>query len=166
MNMKKSVYLIRHAKTRQPAPGESDYNRALLPRGYKDTELIARELITNNTVPRIIVSSGAVRAVQTAEVFLSVFHDAGFQVQHQIEKELYLSPVNTLFETAKNYLTNFDEVAIVAHNPGIQAAANTLSTSPQHEAPTCAVFHFRVPQNFKFREKIDPERVLFPRYLK
>lgn len=164
--MLQTISFIRHAKTEQPGLGESDYNRALLPRGFKDAQLTAEVIIAKNTVPEILISSGAVRALQTAEILLDVWRSNGFEVKHKVEKELYLSPVSTLFETAQKSLTQFNHAAVVAHNPGIHEAAASLSILPQHEAPTCAVFHFQLPTGFAFQKGINPKFVIFPRDFK
>lgn len=161
-----SVSFIRHAKTFQPEPGQSDYNRTLMQRGFKDSELIGEELVARNSVPEILISSGARRALQTAEVLLDVFKKEGFDVKHIIKKELYLSPVSTIYQTAEKHLQIADRVAIVAHNPGIHEAAYALSTTQLLEAPTGAVFHFKISPGFQFRSKIEPHFVIFPRHLK
>ncbi len=162
----KSILLTRHAKTEQPAPGQSDYSRALTKRGYADCEIIARELIQIDIVPDIIISSGAVRAVQTTKAFAQHFHDAGKSVELVQESELYLSAPETIFEVVKKYATSHHRLQIIAHNPGILEAAALLSTGGQSEAPTCATFHFDVPGEFNFNKKVSAKHVLFPRLFK
>ena len=72
----KTLYLIRHAKSSWDDHDLSDFQRTLNNRGLKDAPLIVKFLKGNNIVPDLIITSPAVRALSTAEIFADEFHYA------------------------------------------------------------------------------------------
>jgi len=61
------VFLIRHGKAKPDSPTGLDDDRALRPRGHRQAAYLAGFLAARTDRPGLIVVSGLVRAVQTAE---------------------------------------------------------------------------------------------------
>jgi len=68
----KQLVLVRHAKAVQ-YDYENDFSRELTPRGLEDAVKVSLHLREQGIVPRLIISSPAVRALQTAEIFAGTF---------------------------------------------------------------------------------------------
>ena len=70
----KTLLLIRHSKTEQIHDGnKTDFERKLLLRGFEDSKNIAEQIKKMDQIPDYIISSDAVRALQTAKEFAKVF---------------------------------------------------------------------------------------------
>lgn len=65
------VFLIRHGKAKPDSPTGLDDDRALRPRGHRQTSYLAGFLAARPDRPAMVVVSGLVRAVQTAEPILA-----------------------------------------------------------------------------------------------
>ena len=63
----KMLTLVRHAKSSWDDPELSDFNRPLNKRGKRDLPLMAARLLPMGIQPDLILSSGARRAITTAE---------------------------------------------------------------------------------------------------
>ncbi len=133
----KTLILTRHAKTEQLSfnSSKSDFERELKPRGYKDSKLVVRDLISRHIQPSLIISSNAVRAKQTTDIFAEFF---GFDKQNIIlEPFLYGGYAPSEF---LNYLSQFrhkyKSIMIVGHNPEIERIAISLTGDSYLHFPT------------------------------
>ncbi len=63
----KEILLLRHAKSARPA-GTDDFDRPLAERGRRDAPETGRLIVLRNRVPDLIISSPAVRALETARL--------------------------------------------------------------------------------------------------
>src|SRR3990170_2688371 len=70
----KRLTLLRHAKTETQHSGQEDWDRELEPRGQKDAPEMARRLRERKLKPDRIVTSPAVRALATANIFARELH--------------------------------------------------------------------------------------------
>ena len=70
--MSKKLLIIRHAKSDWNNPDLRDFDRPLNERGERNAPEMAKRLIKNDLVPQLLVSSPAVRALTTAELFAQV----------------------------------------------------------------------------------------------
>jgi phosphohistidine phosphatase len=64
----KTIYILRHAKSSWDFSHLNDVERPLIEKGINRTNLIARYLNKNNITPDLIISSAAVRALETARI--------------------------------------------------------------------------------------------------
>ncbi|WP_394823772.1 phosphohistidine phosphatase SixA [Pendulispora albinea] len=62
------LYVMRHGPAEDSAPSGRDDDRALTVAGRERVRQVARALIAEGEVPRVILTSPLVRAVQTAEI--------------------------------------------------------------------------------------------------
>ncbi len=130
-----TLVLIRHAKSDWGDPSRSDHERTLNPRGHRDAPVMAERLVQSGTAVDAILTSTAVRARSTAEVFAGVL---GAPLTE--DEELYLAPASTLLRAA--HAQGGRSVAVVAHDPGITVLAHELSGGGISHMPTCAVATF------------------------
>ena len=64
----KTLYIVRHAKSSWDQAGLADHQRPLLEKGKKRTKRIIDYLLENNIKADLIISSHAVRALETARI--------------------------------------------------------------------------------------------------
>lgn len=130
-----TLILVRHAKSDWGDPSLDDHDRPLSDRGIRDAPVMARRLAESGTRPEVILSSTALRARTTAEVFAG---ELGVAVS--LDPGLYGAPASTLLATAA--ATRAQVVAVVAHDPGMTVLAARLSGDGITHMPTCAVATF------------------------
>ncbi len=144
--MKRTIVLIRHAKTKPAGLLQDDYDRRLSERGEKDAPETGQRLRQWQLIPDLIIASTAKRAAQTAHaIAASVAYDKG---RIQWEKQLYLCTSDVFESVLSGVPDHVNTVFIIAHNPGITEFANTLS--PRYHIdnlPTCGVVGFHVTEN-------------------
>lgn len=151
----KILLLVRHAKSVNHFTASSDFERGLNEKGIKDATEMAKRLVRENIRIDQFVSSTAVRARSTAEIFINQYNRKKDEIL--LIPELYhSSPV--VFEQVISTLDDqFDHVAIFAHNPGITDFASSLTTIHISNMPTSSVFGVTSPmkswQDFTLAEK-------------
>ncbi|HZU28954.1 MAG TPA: histidine phosphatase family protein [Bryobacteraceae bacterium] len=62
------IYLLRHGIAEEPAPGQSDADRALTAEGRKKLRAVLESAADAGVCPALIITSPLRRAVQTAEI--------------------------------------------------------------------------------------------------
>jgi phosphohistidine phosphatase len=133
----KTLILIRHAKTEQLGylSSKSDFERALKPRGYNDTKLIAKDLINRGTKPHLLISSKAIRAKQTAHLLAEQLNINKEEVR--LEQFLYDGyTTSELLSYLEQFGKKHDSIMIVGHNPEIAMTAISLTDSDYLHFPT------------------------------
>ncbi len=136
--MTKRLILMRHAKSGWDNAFADDHGRTLTDRGETAAIAIGRWLCTNNYIPDVILTSDAMRTLQTTTL---IKQGIGKQIDTQEVALLYHAAPDTIREIASK--TAGQTIAIVGHNPGIAMAAHLLATyAPDHhrfdDYPTCA----------------------------
>ena len=129
------LVLIRHGKSDWGDPGLADHDRTLNDRGLRDAPRMAERLAASVVGIERLLSSTAVRARTTAQIFGDTLG-----VAPELDPDLYLAPAATLFEKAA--VTGAAAVMVVAHDPGLSDLAATLSGGGIDHMPTCAVARF------------------------
>lgn len=129
------LVLVRHGKSDWGDPGLADHDRTLNDRGLRDAPRMAERLAASDVGIERLLSSTAVRARTTAQIFGDTLG-----VAPELDPDLYLAPAATLFEKAT--ATGAAAVMVVAHDPGLSDLAATLSGGGIGQMPTCAVARF------------------------
>lgn len=111
------LYLLRHAKTNQESPTGKDFDRALLPKGKAQCELMRDHLAGIKDL--YVLCSGAKRTRQT----LDLIHLMNPEVEYS--DLLYLCSKDTILRHIWNCKTEKD-LMIVGHNFGISDVAEYL----------------------------------------
>jgi phosphohistidine phosphatase len=139
--MKKTLYILRHAKTEPLASGQEDHERRLAPRGQKDAARLSDYLAEKNIRPDKILYSTATRVKETlAPLGLLEAHG-------EMLDKLYLASSNELLSMIAETPESAHSLMLIGHNPGLHelclklakdgdsAARTRLTTS----FPTCAM---------------------------
>ncbi|HEX4824746.1 MAG TPA: histidine phosphatase family protein [Candidatus Polarisedimenticolaceae bacterium] len=137
----KSILLMRHAKSETGAPDQSDFDRALAPRGRHDAERMGKAIAKLDAVPDAVVSSTAVRAKETAEIASQAMRWKGAL---KTVSRLYNADGDAWLQTLRELPASASSAIVVAHSPGIEEAAGLLCGAPSRafDVPTGAVLLF------------------------
>ena len=114
----KTLLLMRHAKSSWKDPGLTDHERPLKKRGRKDAKRMAKIIEEKDLYPDLILSSSAVRAVETVEVLVE---HLGYENEIIYSDALYMGEPSDFIEALKTLDSDIEKVMIVAHNPGLEA---------------------------------------------
>ena len=118
-----TLILLRHAKAELEADSGADFDRALTEAGWAEARLIGRVLSDAGFRPDLVLSSAAVRTVQTWEAAKSALPPA----KTAALDSLYEAAPETLLAEAAARGAKAGVVAVVGHNPGIATLAAYLA---------------------------------------
>jgi phosphohistidine phosphatase len=136
---RKTLLVIRHAKSNWETGTMNDFERPLNERGKRDAPMMARRLVDKKIPVDVFVSSPAKRAKKTAELFCTGFNKSEDDIIFL--SMLYHAPVEVFYEMTEHLDDSFSNVAIFSHNPGITEFVNTLIDSVKIDnMPTCGIF--------------------------
>ena len=107
------IYLLRHAQAAWPMPGESDFDRSLDDKGQSEAAALAGSIAEKGYLTDRIISSGARRCRQTAEVISRAF---GRDFPVMIETDLYHGMADTYLDII-NRQDGIARLVVVGHNP-------------------------------------------------
>lgn len=125
----KTLYLVRHAKSSWDDLTIEDYERPLLSKGIKRAVKVAKHLINKDAKPHLIVSSHAVRALETAKIFADIL---GYETgKILIDENLYFSGEQAMENILFGLDSKIEEVMLVGHNPDMTRFANVFL--PDHQ---------------------------------
>jgi phosphohistidine phosphatase len=131
--------LLRHAKTEAQHSGQEDWDRMLEPRGQKDAPEMARRLRERKLKPDLIITSPAVRALTTAQIFMRELHLPAAKLQQ--DERLYLASPKVVKEVIQELGGKTAHLMIVGHNPGLTEFADKVSAERDIDnMPTCAIY--------------------------
>ncbi|MDO5980691.1 SixA phosphatase family protein [Flavivirga spongiicola] len=160
----KKLILIRHAKSSWKH-NVIDHERPLNDRGFKDANLVSNDLKERPLNIDLVLSSDAMRAKTTANIFVSNLKiDTG--IVH-LNHELYDFSGTNLIEVLKACDDSVNTLMLFGHNHAITAFVNTYGDSYIDNVPTSGVvvIDFDIA-NWKNLNKGKTVRTLFPRDLK
>lgn len=136
---KKTLLLIRHAKSSWDIGTLNDFERPLNERGKKDAPEMAKRLKEKNVLIDCFVASPAKRAKKTAEYFIEEYDRSKDDIV--FISKLYHASADVFFEVAKEFPDHFNTIAIFSHNPGITEFVNLLTDDAHLDnMPTCGIF--------------------------
>lgn len=139
----KTFYLVRHAKSSWDFPELADIDRPLAKRGKKNAPEMGERLATRNIHPDVMVSSPAVRALETAKVIAQI---VGYPRKDIIiDTKVYHGNVGELLGVVQNMDNQYNSLMLFGHNPGFTAFANLIANEEIENIPTCGIFACRLP---------------------
>jgi phosphohistidine phosphatase len=158
----KTLILVRHAKSSWEHHF-IDHERPLSLRGFKNAEMISNEL-KSQINPDLIVSSEAVRAKTTAEIFIKNLN-LNFK-KFNLNDDLYDFSGDSLIRVIKNCNDTVDELMIFGHNNAITNFVNSYGDISIDNVPTCGVtiISFEIDR-WKDLKRGRTIKTLFPRDL-
>jgi phosphohistidine phosphatase len=133
----KHLILVRHAKSSWKELTASDFDRPLNRRGERDAPRMGEHLASRIPRPDALVSSSAVRALETARAFARAFGLRPEEVR--AERELYLASAETWLGAIARLDEAWERVAMFGHNPGISDLVRALTNALVEDLPTCAI---------------------------
>jgi phosphohistidine phosphatase len=113
--MGKTLFVIRHAKSREADAGQKDIDRILASDGLQQATRLGAYIYNNYAEISRILSSNATRAIQTAEQIAD-------QLNYDIDKivsdeDLYEASVRIISNKIIEFSNDWNEVIIIGHNP-------------------------------------------------
>lgn len=133
--MKRTLVLIRHAKSDRDLPWPDDFSRPLSMRGTHDAVRLAPMVLERIERPTVVLSSPAVRALSTASIFCRGM-DGGHALL-QVLPQLYHATPQAMAQVLSTLADDCRTVLLFAHEPGLSALVSMLRTEPLHHLPTC-----------------------------
>jgi len=120
----KRVLVYRHAKTEKAQGRMPDFERELTAHGTDQARSIGRALAAAALRPELVITSDAVRAVQTAELTRD---EAGFNVEIRLQEELYGADAAEYLSILREQDDTYATIMIVGHNPAIEDLLGMLT---------------------------------------
>jgi|SRR5688572_24164445 len=156
---KRILYIVRHAKALKGSPGISDIDRQLHDVGILESYEVATNMLHQQEIPRLIISSTGARAICTALIFQRVLQVPGENVQ--VTDRLYEIDVNDMYEFVAELDDRYHSIMLVGHNPSFTQFSSKMDSSLVH-IPTAGVvrFDFEV-EKWRHSSYINAEKKLF-----
>lgn len=133
----KTLFIVRHAKSSWDDPDLSDEERPLLEKGIKKTSRVIEYLNDNHISADLILSSPAVRAVETARLIAKGIRYPKEKIT--LMPEIYHFDSAHILRELRGLSDNIQSVMIVGHNPGVTQLASHLMGKELEWLPTSAI---------------------------
>ncbi len=137
MSSSKTLFIVRHAKSSWDYENISDTDRPLKHKGIRDAYEMARRVHIERLIPELILSSPAIRALHTADIFVRVFEIKYTNLK--IDERIYGSGVGVIKKLIGEQDDQFNRLMIFGHNPDFSELATVLSGKPYINIPTCGL---------------------------
>lgn len=139
----KTLIIIRHGKSSWAYPDLEDFYRPLKPRGINNAFTIGEELLNKDVFPDLILSSPAIRAMNTAII---IARKLDFPLQRiRVNESIYEASTFHLLNLIRNVEDSNNTLMIFGHNPSFTSLVNQLQDEPLYNLPTCGVFSIELP---------------------
>lgn len=145
----RALWLLRHAKAAEAAPGGTDHARPLAPRGHRDAAALGARLtaldLPGVALPGVVLCSTATRTTETAA---GVAGPLGVTVDRR--RRLYYASPDDVLDEVRTTDDTVRSVMVVGHNPTTHALALGLLDEEDPDRlrldryPTCALAVFRL----------------------
>jgi phosphohistidine phosphatase len=113
----KQLLIFRHAKSSWKDLDLVDYNRPLNKRGKYDAPRMGEFARSKGLLPDLILSSPAIRAKQTVELFTN---GCGYGGEIRYLERLYQGDPEDYIDALKEIPEPYNRVMVVGHNPGLE----------------------------------------------
>jgi len=133
----KTLHIVRHGKSSWDLPGISDIDRPLIEKGIINNYLMAERLKQIYSVPELIYTSPAIRAIHTAIIFSGTI-GAKFSAI-LIESKFYEGQVNGILEVVAITKSEIKNIMIVGHNPVFTDLVNLFLPEHIDNLPTSGI---------------------------
>jgi phosphohistidine phosphatase len=138
-SMKRTLFLVRHAKSSWDGVALPDKERPLADRGKRDAPMMGKRLAKRQVKPDLILSSPSWRALATAEI---IANELEFRAKDiVVDDRLYATEAETLLEVIGEISDKLKCVMLFGHNPELTDLAHHISNDIT-QMSTCAVAEF------------------------
>lgn len=120
----KTLFLLRHAKSRGKDESLPDFERPLNRRGKRVAKTLGHYVRTNEIFFELILSSPAVMTRETAERMLKA---AKLSTELRYDQRIYTASADRLAEIVSQIENDRRAVMIVGHNPGVEELLSFLT---------------------------------------
>jgi phosphohistidine phosphatase len=129
-----TLIVMRHAKAGE-LPGGPDFERALRPRGERDSAAAGRWLASHGLRPDLVLCSAARRTMQT---WRRVSKEIGGEPEFSVERRLYQADCDDLTEIIRETGEQVATLMYIGHNPAAAGLVGLL-TGTEPDFPTAAI---------------------------
>lgn len=141
----KTLIIIRHGKSSWAYPDLEDFYRPLKPRGINDAFAIGEALQKQDVFPDLILSSPAIRAMNTAII---IARKLDFPLQRiRANESIYEASTYHLLNLISNVEDSIETLMVFGHNPSFTSLINQLQDHPLYNLPTCGAVSIELPIN-------------------
>jgi phosphohistidine phosphatase len=137
--MKRTLFLVRHAKSSWDGVALPDMERPLADRGKRDAPMMGKRLAKRQVKPDLILTSPARRALSTAEIIANELDYRAKDIV--VDDRLYATDTEALLGVVSELSDKLKCVMLFGHNPEFTDLAHRLSNEVTL-MPTCAVAQF------------------------
>ena len=130
----RTVYVMRHCKSRWDEPEASDHERGLTGRGKRDALALGRALAEHAPPPDLIISSTAKRAKTTARRVASAW---GYEGEIRLDEALYEGGPLQCLDVLRRLSDDVHSALLIGHNPTLETLVWMLG-APRMPMPTGA----------------------------
>ncbi len=156
--MKRTLFLVRHAKSSWDGVALPDKERPLADRGKRDAPMMGKRLAKRQVKPDLILSSPACRALSTAEIIANELDYRAKDIV--VDDRLYATEAETLLAVIGELSDKLKCVMLFGHNPEFTELAHRLSNEVTL-LPTCAVAQFTFEsKSWSTIGAVKPEKVV------
>jgi phosphohistidine phosphatase len=134
----KTLLLMRHAKSSWDSGDLPDHDRPLNARGERTAPSMALLLREAGLAPRLILSSTALRARETA---FAVARAYDWKPEIRLQHELYMAEPATILAQVASAPDDVEQLVVVGHNPGMEDLVSDLAVMRQ-SMPTAGIARF------------------------
>jgi phosphohistidine phosphatase len=121
--MKRTLLLLRHAKSSWDQPELADVDRPLATRGQEAAPLIARRIKAQKWQPDLVLCSHAERVRETWQLMAPVL---GRSIECRTLRAIYLGAPSRLQEALRRATDEVETLMLIGHNPGLGRLAVSL----------------------------------------
>ncbi|PNR95338.1 phosphoglycerate mutase [Petrotoga sp. 9PWA.NaAc.5.4] len=125
----KRLILFRHAKAEKRSSEIDDFERRLTKKGNKNAKEVSEYVGKILKKVDLIVTSPAVRAKETAEIFSKYSNSKAKLFEEEL---LYGGEVEEIIERLSEILKGYNNVVIVGHNPTLEELLQKLTGNDTH----------------------------------
>ncbi len=135
----KELFIIRHAKSDWDTVVD-DMDRPLTERGVKNAYQMAERMKGDGNVPRLLLTSTAVRAFHTAVIMHRVWELENEALQ--IRPRLYMAGPDKILQVVSEIPEEVESAAVFGHNPSFTELANRFLSQEVEKIHTAGVARF------------------------
>lgn len=133
----RTLFIVRHAKSSWDLENISDIDRPLKLKGIRDAYEMARRVKIERQLPDLLISSPAIRALHTADIFTRVFEIKYAQLK--IDERIYGGGIRIIKKLISEQVSTVKRLMIFGHNPDFSELASVLTGKSYFEVPTCGL---------------------------
>ena len=137
----KTLLILRHAKSSRDDDSIPDHDRPLNKRGLEAAPEMGKLVRKEDLAPELILSSSAVRARATAELFAG---GCKYHGEIVIRPDLYSFEAEPYLAALSGVTGQYSRVMVVGHNPAMEELVQAL-TGQLQPMPTAAVAVIQLP---------------------